>query len=70
MKKLYFVYLIIFAFTANAQNFSADNYLQFRDDVKGISDSELQQLYSRPAEYYLKGFEDLNGLKMQVTSTR
>ncbi|MBN2635154.1 MAG: DUF3160 domain-containing protein [Prolixibacteraceae bacterium] len=62
MKKLYFIYLVLFALTANAQNFSDDEYLQFRDDVKGISDSELEQMYSRPAEYYLKGFDDLNSL--------
>ena len=63
MKKFYFVFLIIFSIVANGQNFSVDDYIQFRDGVKGISDSELQQMYSRPSEYYLKGFDDLNGLK-------
>ncbi len=60
MKKeilLLLVYLITFSFAVPAQSFSAQEYLQVRQQNQGLTQAELQNLYSRPAEFYIKGFE-------------
>ena len=43
----------------SGQEFSVDDYLSFRQKTAGIDQSQLGSWYMRPAEYYLKGFEDL-----------
>ena len=61
MKNQFQLTVIVFVFlniTGSAQEFSADSYLNFRQSTLGISETQLENMYSRPAEFYLKGFED------------
>ncbi len=62
MKKLYPILFLLVAIISNAQNFTADDYIQFKNSVKGISDAQLQEMYSRPSEFYYKGFEGFDAL--------
>ncbi len=61
MKNQFFPSIIIFLFLSlniSAQDFSADAYLDFRQSVVGISEIELEEMYFRSSETYLKGFEN------------
>lgn len=60
MKKLYLLAIILITVTSHAQQFSTDSYLQFRNEVKGLSHEQLQSMYARPADRYIKGFENIN----------
>ena len=50
--------VLIFSYTISAQNFSAEAYLDFRESVIGISDTELEEMYLRSSDVYFKGFEN------------
>lgn len=52
------IILLFFTLSISAQDFSANAYLDFRESVVGISDSELQEMYVRSSDIYFKGFEN------------
>ena len=61
MKNLFFssiIILLFFSISISAQDFSADAYLDFRESVVGISDSDLEEMYVRSSDVYYKGFEN------------
>jgi hypothetical protein len=53
-----FAIIMILSLQSAAQQFSTAEYNSFRQGVLGITEVELAEMYSRPNEYYLKGFED------------
>ncbi len=60
MKKEYLlllVFLILNVHMVFAQQFSAQEYLEVRQQNIGMTETELMDAYARPAKYYIKGFE-------------
>jgi hypothetical protein len=61
MKNQFFpsiIVLLFFSFNVTAQDFSADAYIDFRQSVVGISETQLEDMYVRSSDIYLKGFEN------------
>lgn len=59
MKKLLLAssFLLLSYFAFSQVNFDKE-YLNFRNSVVGLSEAQLQNMYARPAEFYIKGFSE------------
>jgi hypothetical protein len=59
---LSFICLLFLSQLISAQDFSAQKYLEVRQQNLGLTEAELVNLYSRPLDFYIKGFEKVPDL--------
>ena len=50
--------LLLFSSYISSQDFSDNAYLDFRQSILGISETQLENIYTRSSDIYLKGFEN------------